>query len=80
MAKITEVVFQKPVEPVIETLTLELTGKEALFLRDLLARIGGMHDTRRGLADAILVALESKLGDKYNTKDFEGNQIGRAHV
>ena len=56
-----------------ESLTLELTGAEALFLRDLLEKVGGSpFKSRRQFAGSVLDGLASKLGNNYNTKDLRG--------
>lgn len=72
MARIVEVTFQKVAVP-IEKLTLELSEDEALFLRDILARVGGSIKTRRAMANSIIQPLKEQFGDLYNTRDLHGS-------
>lgn len=52
-----------------ETVVLELTKEEAIFLAAAMTKVGGSPEGLRGVADSIGNALSDVVGDRYFTKD-----------
>lgn len=71
MAKAEKTVKRIPrtVYDEVETVVLELTKDEAIFLKAAMQKVGGAPEGLRGLADSIGAALTEVVGSRYFTND-----------